>query len=214
MSRGKLTPQQRRTIFMRWIEGNRQWTEEGIVPETMEQIGADYGVSAAAVNWIIRNFSGDANRRKKSRKPVKCLEPDCKKRAESKGRCRKHYEKWKWDNDPDYKARTLAKQAAYRDRRRELRNSDNAPDCQIAQPAAEPRRDRVADLAALLRDLDVPVRIGLTQQGHMATVEAMLAEGASWDEIGAAIGWHGPTAAQWYAIESQGDPANNYATGG
>jgi FMN phosphatase YigB (HAD superfamily) len=45
---------------------------------------------------------------------------------------------------------------------------------------------------------NVQVNIGLEQQGHIPTVEKMLEDGMSWDEIGKAIGWHGPTANQWY----------------
>lgn len=56
-------------------------------------------------------------------------------------------------------------------------------------------------LARLLEDLGVPVRIGLCQQGHLLTVERMLGEGATWEEIGQAIGWHGETARKWYAME-------------
>jgi hypothetical protein len=51
----------------------------------------------------------------------------------------------------------------------------------------------------------VPVQIGLRQQGHIPTVERMLAAGKSWDEIGRAIGWHGPTAKQWYENEKDAE---------
>lgn len=56
----------------------------------------------------------------------------------------------------------------------------------------------VDELIALVRDGKVSVKIGLQQQGHIETVERMLAEGATWDEIGAVIHWHGPTAKRWY----------------
>jgi hypothetical protein len=42
------------------------------------------------------------------------------------------------------------------------------------------------------------VVFGLRAQGHIPTIEQMLAEGASWNEIGKAIGWHGPTAKEYY----------------
>lgn len=59
-------------------------------------------------------------------------------------------------------------------------------------------------VVSLSKILDgVPVRIGLRQQGHLSTVERMRAEGATWDEIGKAIGWHGPTVAKWYEFETR-----------
>lgn len=39
--------------------------------------------------------------------------------------------------------------------------------------------------------LNAPVVFGLAAQGHIPTVERMLAEGRSWDEIGDVIGWCG-----------------------
>lgn len=48
---------------------------------------------------------------------------------------------------------------------------------------------------------NVPLVIGLRQQGHMLTVEQMLRDGKAWDEIGEAIGWHGPTVRDWWARE-------------
>lgn len=47
----------------------------------------------------------------------------------------------------------------------------------------------------------VPVKFGLRAQGHLPTIERMLADGAGWDAIGSAIGWHGDTARQWYERE-------------
>lgn len=49
---------------------------------------------------------------------------------------------------------------------------------------------------------DVKVQVGLRQQGHMDTVIKMIRNAASWEEIGKAIGWHGPTARDWYIAES------------
>jgi hypothetical protein len=43
-----------------------------------------------------------------------------------------------------------------------------------------------------------PIRFGLYAQGHIPTVERMLQEGKTWDEIGTAIGWIGSTAEQHY----------------
>ncbi len=48
---------------------------------------------------------------------------------------------------------------------------------------------------------DTPVLIGLRQQGHIPTVERMVAEGRTWDEIGTAIGWDGKAAQEWYEVE-------------
>ena len=54
-------------------------------------------------------------------------------------------------------------------------------------------------LKSLLKVFDgVQIQFGLEQQGHIPTVERMLAEGKTWDEIGDAIGWHGPTAEKFY----------------
>lgn len=66
-------------------------------------------------------------------------------------------------------------------------------------PATKP--SAVQQLSDLLRDNNIPVQVGLRAQGHIPTVERMLAEGKSWDEIGAAINWDGATAAEWYAYE-------------
>ena len=51
------------------------------------------------------------------------------------------------------------------------------------------------------------IKFGLRQQGHMDTVRAMLDEGKSWEEIGKVIGWHGPTAQRFFAIESEAESA-------
>lgn len=50
---------------------------------------------------------------------------------------------------------------------------------------------------------DIPVAIGLRQQGHMPTVARMLGEGASWEEIGKAIGWQVAAAEKWWEMERQ-----------
>lgn len=70
----------------------------------------------------------------------------------------------------------------------------------------------VPKLADVLDDARVKVCIGLEQQGHILTVEKMLAEGKTWEEIGEVIGWYGPTAEEWYGLylkareESQAPP--------
>lgn len=45
---------------------------------------------------------------------------------------------------------------------------------------------------------DTPVVFGLEAQGHIPAVEAALAEGADWQEIGRRIGWDGETAKSYY----------------
>jgi hypothetical protein len=59
----------------------------------------------------------------------------------------------------------------------------------------------VKQLVELLKDANVTVRFGLRQQGHIPTIQRMLAEGATWDQIGAAIGWQPAAARQWFADE-------------
>ena len=49
--------------------------------------------------------------------------------------------------------------------------------------------------------MNVPVRFGLAQQGHITTIERMLAEGKTWEDIGREIGWCPKTAEdhyEWY----------------
>ena len=46
------------------------------------------------------------------------------------------------------------------------------------------------------------IAFGLRQQGHLPTVERMLADGKSWEEIGKAIGWCPITAKEFYERES------------
>lgn len=43
-----------------------------------------------------------------------------------------------------------------------------------------------------------PIAFGLEAQGHIPAVEAALAEGADWQEIGRRIGWEGETAKTYY----------------
>ena len=54
-------------------------------------------------------------------------------------------------------------------------------------------------LKELLKVFDgVRIQFGLEAQGHIPTVERLLSEGKTWDEIGDVIGWHGPTAKEYY----------------
>ena len=48
--------------------------------------------------------------------------------------------------------------------------------------------------------MDKPVVFGLTAQGHLPTIEAMLGQGASWQMIGKAIGWCPITAERHYGL--------------
>lgn len=65
----------------------------------------------------------------------------------------------------------------------------------------------IDDLCELLDGAGMQIKFGLRQQGHMDTVRAMLDEGKSWEEIGKVIGWHGPTAQRFFAIESEAESA-------
>lgn len=46
--------------------------------------------------------------------------------------------------------------------------------------------------------MNAPVVSGLLQQGHIPTIEKMLKEGATWEEIGKEIGWCPETAKEQY----------------
>ncbi len=48
-----------------------------------------------------------------------------------------------------------------------------------------------------------PVVFGLRAQGHLPTIERMLADGASWQAIGKTIGWCPDTAREWYEREAR-----------
>lgn len=51
---------------------------------------------------------------------------------------------------------------------------------------------------AIEKFLNCPVVFGLEAQGHIQTVESMLADGKGWEEIGKAINWDGDTAEKFY----------------
>jgi len=46
--------------------------------------------------------------------------------------------------------------------------------------------------------LNAPVKFGLVAQGHIPTIDRMLAEGKDWDSIGKDIGWQPTTAKQHF----------------
>jgi hypothetical protein len=46
--------------------------------------------------------------------------------------------------------------------------------------------------------MNAPVVFGLQRQGHIPTIEKMLKEGATWEEIGKEIGWCAETAKEHY----------------
>jgi len=46
--------------------------------------------------------------------------------------------------------------------------------------------------------MDMPILFGLEAQGHIPTIEKMLSEGKSWEEIGKTIGWCHDTAKEHY----------------
>ncbi len=60
----------------------------------------------------------------------------------------------------------------------------------------------MSDKDRLLKDLDIllnmPVLFGLEAQGHIPTIEQMLSENKTWDEIGKTIGWLPDTAQEHY----------------
>ena len=67
--------------------------------------------------------------------------------------------------------------------------------------ATEIKGTSMDDLESFLARPGLCLRIGLTDQGHMPKVEQMLKDRKSWDEIGKAIGWHGPAVKEWYEYE-------------
>jgi hypothetical protein len=120
--RVRLTPEQRREVVDRWLEGNRKFAA-GERPETMADIGSSYGITMQAVNWILRRELGDCERRPGRKRYGKCAEDGCDRKAQVRGRCRRHEELRLWKTDPAWKARRLAEQRAYRRRKASERNS-------------------------------------------------------------------------------------------
>lgn len=69
-------------------------------------------------------------------------------------------------------------------------------------PSSSPEAtDPIQQLAEILKDANATVRVGLRQQGKFDRVAQMVRDHAGWTEIGRAIGWHGPTVADWFALE-------------
>jgi hypothetical protein len=54
------------------------------------------------------------------------------------------------------------------------------------------------ELVQLLKEANTPIKFGLRAQGHIPTIERMLASGSSWEAIGKAIGWDPQAAKEWY----------------
>lgn len=65
------------------------------------------------------------------------------------------------------------------------------------------------ELADLMADTGLTIKFGLEQQGHIPTIERMLSENRTWDEIGRAIGWHPATALDWYLRYKQRQSTRN-----
>lgn len=63
--------------------------------------------------------------------------------------------------------------------------------------------DLFDDLMNALDSAGVRIVFGLRAQGHVPTVERMLASGFSWDQIGRSIGWYGPTVKEFYEREKR-----------
>jgi hypothetical protein len=68
-------------------------------------------------------------------------------------------------------------------------------------PKPESETDPVRELCKLLDEAGATVQFGLRAQGHIPTIERMLADGRSWKSIGKEIGWDPLTAAEWYVRE-------------
>jgi hypothetical protein len=64
------------------------------------------------------------------------------------------------------------------------------------------------DMSKLEKLLDVPIVFGLQAQGHIPTIQKMLAAGATWKEIGNKIGWCQNTAKEHYERYLQRENGN------
>lgn len=74
--------------------------------------------------------------------------------------------------------------------------------CGECRPAVE---DLWQKLGKTLDESGLKLKVGLRQQGKIPTVEHMLSEGKTWDEIATAIGWSdGAVVKQWYGGKPQG----------
>jgi hypothetical protein len=75
-------------------------------------------------------------------------------------------------------------------------------DSQYAAPLATALKvDPFQELCDLLSEAGATVQFGLNSQGHLPTVDRMVAAGESWEAIGKAIGWCGKAARKHYTME-------------
>jgi hypothetical protein len=58
--------------------------------------------------------------------------------------------------------------------------------------------DYCLELDQIIKECGLRVAFGLRNQGHIPTIEKMLEEGKTWEEIGRAIRWDPFTAQQHY----------------
>ena len=58
--------------------------------------------------------------------------------------------------------------------------------------------DPIGELIELLDSCGTDIRFGLRAQGHIPTIQRMLAAGESWGAIGKEIGWCPATAEKWF----------------
>jgi len=68
-------------------------------------------------------------------------------------------------------------------------------------------RTPLEQLGDILGEAGVTVTFGLSAQGHVPTIERMLADGEGWPAIGRAIGWCPDTAKrhwQWHTAAAKG----------
>ena len=73
------------------------------------------------------------------------------------------------------------------------------------------------ELGHLLDEAGLVAVFGLKKQGHLETIERLLADGSSWEAIGAAIGWDGATAKQhwgWHLERQRIEPGHVTEPGG
>lgn len=66
-------------------------------------------------------------------------------------------------------------------------------------PTKTKDKEIIEDKMGLDLIMDSPVVFGLLRQGHIPTIEIMLKDGATWEEIGKEIGWCPETAKEHYS---------------
>lgn len=64
-------------------------------------------------------------------------------------------------------------------------------------------RDLVKELCDLLDTSGAKVQFGLRAQGHIPTIDRMLSDGSTWEDIGRAIGWVGDAARRDYETDQR-----------